>query len=275
MFYNNLSGLSVDGKKKFDSVCAHLNGIMKERGLYHLDGEEDQILIDLWMDTFPYKLDSKGERIPKIIKEKISETRTVCDADGKIVGGENVMSIREKRVWELDFERSMLDSTSVGIYKWRGEQLLINKIKYLFGDRRTRMMGADGKPMNETKVDSWGNVRTHAVFEDSIDPKKASKRNLALNINEGSLSRPDGESMTLADLGVSDPNAESEFGSALFMADLNKHLSESEIALAKRLIEGETINQLYKSDKSLTTSMMKKFREKVAYTLGRSDLLNA
>lgn len=318
MFRNNLTGLSEDGKKKFDQVCIHLNGVMRDMGIKFLDGEEDQILIDLWMDTFDYKDDPTGlfgewceiggvRRCIaiKTIREKISVTEPVYDglemkdktvideATGKkvtiqvevpkLVGGRNVVKYVEKRVREIDFSRSLIEKTSVGIYKWRGEQLLLNKIKYLFGDTRPRLKDKDGKPMTRVDVDAWGNERVRAVYGEA-DPSKTSKRDLGMKINECDLVRPDGEAMTLDDIGISDGSAQGDFEHALLMCALRGELSDIEMRLVERLLDGESVNQIYKaSDKKfletgnvldkVTTKMINTLKVKVAKALGREDLL--
>lgn len=237
MFKNTLTGLSKREKEVFDEVCVHLNGCMRRMGLKQLDGEEDQILLDLWMDTFPYKVDEDG----KVIERE--------------VGG--------KMVKELDFSRSLIEQTSVGIYKWRAEQLFINKCKYLFGDRRTRKM-VEGKPMTETVTDAWGNERKRAVYEEEIDQSKASKRDLTMKVNESELARDGEDPITIADVaGVT----EGGYEESMLMYDLSRMCDEVEMVVVRKFMDGDSANRIYKdfdeSGVKFTARQMQKLKDKL------------
>lgn len=233
MFRNTLSGLTKREKEVFDQVCMHLNGLMNKWGLRSLDGEEDQLLIDLWMDTFPYKTDENGNYVYKTVREEVWQT----------VNGKYTKVVKEKQVRELDFTKTLIESTSVGIYKWRAEQLFINKCKYLFGDHRVRKMNAQGVAETTTVVDAWGNERTRAVYEEEVDPKKVSKRDLSKNINESDLA-PEGEDpISIADIAGTVDGGYEEY---MFMDALERICDETELKVCKKLLGGDSKNQVYK-----------------------------
>lgn len=229
MFRNTLTGLSKQEKEVFDQVCTHLNGCMTKMGIRDLDGEEDQILIDLWMDTFPYKVDKDGNNVMKTVRQEVWET-----VDGKFQ-----KVIKEKQVKELDYSHSLIGSTSVGVYKWRAEQLFLNKCKYLFGDTRVRKM-VGGKAVTEVVTDKWGNERKKAVYE-GVNENKLCKRDLSLKVNESALARDSEEPMTIDDVagGVS-----GEFDSMALMEDLRKICGEAEMKAIKLFMEGNSTNRV-------------------------------
>lgn len=233
MFRNTLSGLSKREKEVFDEVCIHLNGCMNRWGLRSLDGEEDQLLIDLWMDTFPYKLDENGNYVMRTVREKVWQT----------VNGKYIQVVKEKQVRELDFSKSLIESTSIGIYKWRAEQLFINKCKYLFGDHRVRQMDEKGKAKTQTVVDAWGNERVRAVYEEEVDLTKVSKRDLSKNINESDLAPEGGDPISIADIAGTVDGGYEEY---IFMDGLSQVCDETEMKVCEKLLGGDSKNQVYK-----------------------------
>lgn len=257
MFTNSLTGLSKREKEVFDQVCIHLNGCMRRMGLKHLDGEEDQILMDLWMDTFPYKTDADGNFVYRTVHEKVVEIEPICEkklkkVEGKdgvvteqlvdvVVGGRKVERVVEKQVRELDYSHSLVESTSVGIYKWRGEQLLLNKCKYLFGDTRTRKM-VEGKAATEVVVDAWGNARVRAVYEEELDPKKVAKRDFTKKVNESDLARDGEDPITIADVAGT---TEGGYEEALLMYDLSRVCDELEMRVVRKFMDGDSANRIY------------------------------
>lgn len=264
MFRNTLSGLSRREKEVFDQVCIHLNGCMRRMGLRHLDGEEDQILIDLWMDTFPYKVDEHGNYVMRTVREKVWKT----------VDGKYQEVVKEKQVRELDFSKSLVESTSVGIYKWRGEQLLINKCKYLFGDNRVRKMTSEGKAATETVVDAWGNERKRAVYEEELDLTKVSKRDITMKINESDLARDGEEPMTLDMVAGC---VEGGYEESMLMTDLERLCDETEMVVVKKFMEGDSANRIYKdfdeAGVKFTARQMQNLKQKLAQFL-RPQLAN-
>lgn len=258
MFRNTLTGLSKRQKEVMDKVCIHLNGCMTRMGLRDLHGEEDSILIDLWMDSFPYKTDENGNVVTKVVRE------TTYD----VVDGKYTKVVKEKVVKELDYSRSLMESTSIGIYKWRGEQLLINKVKYLFGDKRVRVKEADANGVMHNKVrveyDAWGNARVRAVYEEDVDYSKSSKRDYSKNINESDLSRDGEDSVSIADVaGVVD----NTFEEYIFMDALERVCDDLELDICKKLLAGYSKNQVYKECESkgikFTVNMMEKLKAKL------------
>lgn len=253
MFKNTLTGLSKREKEVFDQVCVHLNGCMRRMGLRHLDDEEDQILMDLWMDTFPYKTDAEGNYVMRTVREEVWET----------VDGRYQKVVKTKEVRELDFTKSLIESTSVGIYKWRGEQLLLNKCKYLFGDTRTRKM-VEGKAATEVVVDAWGNERTRAVYEDETDPNKVAKRDFTKKVNESDLARDGEDPITIADVAGT---TEGGYEEALLMYDISRVCDELEMRVVRKFMAGDSANRIYKDFEEegvkFTARQMSKLKEKL------------
>lgn len=281
MFKNTLTGLTKKEKEVFDEVCRHLNGCLQRMNIKYLDGEEDQILLDLWMDTFPYKTDENGNCVYKTVRNKVMVTepiyekqlKMVKDESGNyveklvdvVVGGKNVEKIVEKQVREIDYSKSLIESTSVGIYKWRGEQLLINKCIYLFGDQRVQRM-VDGKPVKETVVDKWGNTRQWNVYD--IDPNKVGKRCLALTMNESDLSNDDGDPCTIDDVAG---GVEDDLDTAMLLYDISRVCDDVEMKVVKKFMAGDSANRIYedfeKAGISFSARRMAKLKEKVAQVL--------
>ena len=257
MFKNTLTGLTKREKEVFDQVCLHLNGCMRRMGLKQLDGEEDQILLDLWMDTFPYKTDENGDFVYRTIKEKVWAT----------VNGKYQEVVKEKKVRELDFSHSLIESTSVGIYKWRGEQLLINKCKYLFGDHRVRKM-VEGKAVTETVTDAWGNMRKKAVYEEELDLSKSSRRDISMQVNESDLTRDGEDPVTIADIAGA---VDGGYEESMLLYDIGRVCDEVEMKVARKFMEGDSANRIYKDLEAegirFTARQMSKLKEKLAAVL--------
>lgn len=258
MFKNTLRGLTKKEKEIFDAVCMHLNGCMSRMGIRHLDGEEDQLLIDLWMDMYPYKRDEDGEVV----------TRTVSKQVWKTVDGVYQQVTEEKVIKELDFENSLAESTSVGIYKWRAEQLFLNKVTYLYGDKRVRKRNEDGEAYTQTITDRFGNERVRAVFEDEIDTKKVSKRDFSRNINESDLARDGEDPMTIEDVAG---GVEGGYSYCDLMMSLGSVCDEVELKVVNRIIEGTPMTHIYKelAEEGInwTSRMMTKLKEKLGPVL--------
>lgn len=291
MFKNTLTGLSKKEREVFDAVCAHLNGCMRRMGLTQLDGEEDQILLDLWLDMYPYKVDAEGNPIYRTVREKVVEVVPIYEKQLKnvkdketntyvqkwvdvVVGGRKVERIVEKRIRELDFTNSLVEKTSIGIYKWRAEQLFINKCKYLFGDRRTRKM-VEGKAVTEEVTDAWGNKRMRAVFEEEIDPKKVPKRDLMMKVNESDLSKDGDDPIMISEIAG---GVEGGYEEAMLFYDLSRICNETEMMAVHKFMNGDSTNQIYKDfDKDgvkFSARAMAKLKEKLAQYL-RPELVGS
>lgn len=255
MFKNTLTGLSKREKEVFDQVCIHLNSCMTKMGLRDLDGEEDQILIDLWMDTFPYKTNEDGSYVTKTVRQEVWET----------VDGKYQKVVKEKEVRELDYSKSLIESTSVGIYKWRGEQLLLNKCKYLYGDNRVRKM-IGGKAVTEVTVDKWGNERKKAVYE-GVDETKVGKRDLSMQVTESALAREGEEPMTIDDVAGSNRST-IECEEQLLLNDLSKVCDAEEMEVIRKFMAGDSANRIYKdfdtNGVKFSPRKMSKLKEKLA-----------
>lgn len=258
MFRNTLTGLSKREKEVFDAVCVHLNGCMRRMGLKTLDGEEDQILMDLWLDSFPYKTDENGDYVMRTIREKVWAT----------VDGKYVQVVKEKQVRERDFSRSLMESTSVGIYKWHGEQLFLNKVKYLYGDCRVRKMTEEGKAATRVEVDSWGNERVRAVYEGEVDPKKVSKRDMSLTVNESDLARDGEDPITIADVAGVDDGGYEEI---VLMNSIAAVCDETEMCVVRKWLDGDSTNRIYKdfdaAGVKFSARQMEKLKAKVGAIL--------
>ena len=257
MFVNNLTGLTKREKEVFDFVCIHLNRCLRRMDIRELYGEEDQILIDLWMDSFPHKLDSNGNYVMRTVREKSWET----------VDGKYVEVIKEKQVKELDFTKSLMEEKKpdgtylyqVGIYKWRGEQLLINKCKYLFGDNRVRKLTKDGKVETREEKDAWGNTRVRAVYEEKVNEKKVSKRDLSKCVLESELHKDGEEPMTLDTVcGGDDGGLEDIY----LKIALESSLNEVELAMVNRLLEGDSMSRV-RNEIGVTSKQERLFKEKM------------
>lgn len=253
MFKNTLTGLTKREKEVFDQVCIHLNGCMTRMGLKSLDGEEDQILIDLWMDTFPYKIDENGDYVYKTVRSEVWDT----------VNGKFQKVVKEKQVKEVDYSKSLIESTSIGIYKWRAEQLFLNKCKYLFGDQRVRKM-VGGKAVTEVVVDRWGNERKKAVY-DGVDESKISKRDLSMSVNESALARDGEEPMTIDDI---TGGVQGDCETSMLMYDISRICDKTEMEVVRKFMGGDSANRIYNDLEAagvkFSTRKMAKLKEKIA-----------
>ena len=259
MFRNTLTGLSKRGKEVFDKVCIHLNGLMQSMGIRYLDGEEDQILIDLWMDTFPFKQDAEGNFVVrKVPYEEVVYVPVVCGTKKAIrkgvevdvpnvVGGRRVVKTCYKEVRELDFSHSLLESTPIGIYLYRAEQLFLNRVRYLYGDKRVRAKVWDESkqkmvPATVTMVDAYGNVRKRAVWE-SVNVDKVSKRDLSATITESALARDGEDEVTLADIA---PSVDGGFDEAMLLYDASRVCDDVEMQVVRKFLDGDSANMIFK-----------------------------
>lgn len=290
MFRNTLTGLSKRGKEVMDQVCAHLNGLMRKMGLKYLDGEEDQILLDLWMDTFPYKVDENGNYIMRTVRKKVVEVEPiVCGMKvvtrhgvkvevPNIVGGRKVIKIVEERVREIDYTHSLIESTSIGIYKWRAEQLFLNKVRYLYGDKRVRAKEWDSDkskfvPKTECVMDAWGNSRKHAVWDD-VNSAKVGKRDLSMTVTESDLSRDGEDPITLADVA---PSVDGGFEEALLMYDVSRVCNPVEMKVVRKFMDGDSTNQIFKDFESegikFSARQMSNLKEKLRGLFSKFEVL--
>lgn len=285
MFKNTLTGLSKREKVVFDRVCTHLNGCLQRMGIHSLDGEEDQLLIDLWMDMYPYKKGADEQPVYKTVTRKVVDVEPIYKKEMKnvkdketgeyvmkevdvVVGGRYVEKVVEKKVREIDFSHSLVDETTDGIYLWRAEQLLINKCKYLFGDSRVPKLGADGKRMTKIVKDAWGIDRKKVVFEDGVDPTKFGKRDLRLKVNESDLTRDGEETVTIADVAG---EVDGGFEDSLLKISLERVCNETEMLAVRKFIEGDTTNRIFKDfdDEGIkfTARQMEKLKDKIRRVL--------
>lgn len=244
MFENNLSGLSAREEKVFDVVCKEMNKYLRSMNIHFFDGEEDQILMDLWIDSFPFKRDAKGNYVYKTVREKAWEE----------VGGKMQEVIKEKEVRELDFTRSLVESYSVGFFVHRAKQLVINKCKYLFGEKR-KFNKETGKM--ERQVDENGN-----------DLFIRSKRDLSLKVNESDLNAEGEDAMTLDDIGC---GISMDTDSLDMMCSLKMALNPTELRVVDKLLEGDSMNQVKKqfqaNGEKLSKSFIVGFKERVGSVL--------
>ena len=259
MFRNTLTGLSKYGKEVFDRVCIHLNGLMQSMGIKYLDGEEDQILLDLWMDTFPFKQDADGNFVFRKVPYQVVEYEPVVRGTKRairkgvevdvpnVVGGRKVVKTLYKEVRELDFSHSLLEETPLAIYIFRAEQLFLNRVRYLYGDKRVRAKVWDEAkqkmvPATVVTVDSCGKVHKRALWE-SVNDGKVSKRDLSKTITESALSRDGEDEVTIADI---TPSADVGLEEALLLYDASRVCDEVEMQVVRKFLDGDSTNMIFK-----------------------------
>ena len=117
----------------------------------------------------------------------------------------------------------------------------------------------DGKVETKEEKDAWGNTRVRAVYEEQVNEKKISKRDLSKCVLESELHKDGEDPVTLDTVCGGD---EGGLKDIYLKMTLESSLNEIEFAMVNRLLEGDSMSKV-RNEVGVTSKQERLFKEKM------------